>query len=66
MTRLLQACERRQWQLTDLANDTAEATGAGQAGVLLTLSGKGIVNAPVVVAGITGVIGIHQYDDDPD
>ena len=38
MTRLLQACERRQWQLTDIANDTAEqATGAGQSGVLLTL-----------------------------
>ncbi len=67
MTRLLQACERRQWQLTDLANDTAEqSTGAGQAGVLLTLGGKGIVNAPVVLAGIDGVIGIHQLDDNPD
>ncbi|WP_099041198.1 MgtC/SapB family protein [Mycobacterium neglectum] len=67
MTRLLQACERRQWQLTDIANDTAElATGAGQAGVLLTLGGKGIVNAPMVLAGIDGVIGIHQLDDDPD
>jgi len=67
MTRLLQACERRQWQLTDIANDRAEqSTGAGQAGVLLTLGGKGIVNAPAVLAGIDGVIGIHQLDDDPD
>jgi len=67
MTRLLQACERRQWQLTDIANDTAEqATGAGQSGVLLTLSGRAIVNAPLVLAGIDGVIGIHQLDDNPD
>jgi hypothetical protein len=34
--------------------------------VLLTLSGRSIVNAPLVLAGIDGVIGIHQLDDDPD
>jgi putative Mg2+ transporter-C (MgtC) family protein len=67
MSRLLQACERRQWQLTDLASDTAElTTGPGQTGVLLTLLGRGIVNAPMVLAEIDGVIGIHQFDDDPD
>ena len=67
MSRLLQACERRQWQLTDLAADTADLSAAsGHVGVLMTLSGRGIVNAPMVLAGIDGVVGIHQYDDDPD
>jgi putative Mg2+ transporter-C (MgtC) family protein len=67
MSRLLQACERRQWQLTDLAADSAELSAdPGHAGVLMTLSGRGIVNAPMVLAGIDGVIGIHQFDDDPD
>ena len=37
-----------------------------QSGVLMTLSGRGIVNAPMVLAGIDGVTGIHQLDDDPD
>ena len=68
MSRLLQACERRQWQLTDLAADIAaeQPAGAGQSGVLLTLSGQGILIAPTVLAGIDGVTGIHQLDDDPD
>jgi putative Mg2+ transporter-C (MgtC) family protein len=67
MSRLLQACERRQWQLTDLAADTAELSSAsGHPGVLMTLSGRGIVNAPMVLGGIDGVMGVHQYDDDPD
>ena len=68
MSRLLQACERRQWQLTDLAADTApeQPMGRGQSGVMLTLSGRGIVSAPTVLAGIDGVTAIHQLDDDPD
>ena len=68
MSRLLQACERRQWQLTDLAADIAgeQPARAGQSGVLLTLSGGGILSAPTVLAGIDGVTGIHQLDDDPD
>jgi len=68
MSRLLQACERRQWQLTDLAADVAgeQPAGAAQSGVLLTLSGQGILSAPAVLAGIDGVTGIHQLDDDPD
>ncbi len=68
MSRLLQACERRQWQLTDLAADAAGATlvGAGQAGVMLTLSGRGILNAPAVLGTIDGVTAVHQLDDDSD
>lgn len=69
MSRLLQACDRRQWQLTELTADPqGEPLGAapGQAGVMLTLAGIGIVNAPNVLAGIDGVTTIRQLDEDPD
>jgi putative Mg2+ transporter-C (MgtC) family protein len=67
MGRLLQACERRQWQLTDLAADSAgEHMVAGSAEVMLTLSGRGILTAPTVLAGIEGVTAIRRLDDDPD
>ena len=67
MTSLLQACDRRQWQLTDLAADAAaEHVAAGQAGVMLTLSGRGILTAPTVLAGIDGVTAIRQREDAPD
>jgi putative Mg2+ transporter-C (MgtC) family protein len=69
MTQLLQACERRQWQLAELTADApGEPLGAapGQSGVQLTLSGRGILNAPVVLAGIDGITAIRQLDDDPD
>ncbi|WP_029115639.1 MgtC/SapB family protein [Mycobacterium sp. URHB0044] len=69
MTALLQACERRQWQLTELAADPpGEPLGAapGQSGVMLTLSGTGILQAPAVLAGIDGVTAIRQLDEDPD
>jgi putative Mg2+ transporter-C (MgtC) family protein len=69
MTALLQACERRQWILAELAADSpGEPLGAapGQSGVLLTLSGRGILNAPVVLAGIDGITSIRQFDEDPD
>ncbi len=66
---LLQACDRRQWQLTEMAADTpGETLGAspGQAGVTLTLAGNRILTAPAVLAGINGVTAIRQLDDDPD
>src|SRR5688500_14977698 len=69
MSQLLQACERRQWQLTELTADPqGEPLGAaaGQAGVMLTLAGNGILNAPTVLAGIDGVTSIRQLDEDPD
>jgi putative Mg2+ transporter-C (MgtC) family protein len=68
MIRLLQACERRGWQLTDLTADAlGEPLGAvGNSGVMLTLSGTGILGAPVVLAGIDGVTAIRQIDADPD
>lgn len=69
MTRLLQACDRRQWQLTELTVDASgESLGTpqGQAGVMMTLAGNGILNAPTVLAGIDGVTAIRQLDEDPD
>ncbi|PXX04160.1 MgtC/SapB family protein [Mycolicibacterium moriokaense] len=67
MSGLLQTCEGRQWQLADLAADAAsEHIAAGSSGVMLTLSGRGILAAPTVLAGIEGVTAIHQLDDEPD
>jgi putative Mg2+ transporter-C (MgtC) family protein len=67
MSRLLQVCERRQWQLADLAADAAsEHIAAGSSGVMLTLSGRGILAAPTVLAGVEGVTAIRQLDDEPD
>lgn len=51
MSRLLQICDRRQWQLTALTAETPdEPCGTGTSGVMLTLSGRGIVTAPTVLA----------------
>ena len=68
MSQLLQVCERRQWQLTDLAADAGGGItgGTARSGVLLTLSGRGILNAPTVLGCLEGVTAIHQLDDDPD
>ena len=64
LRQLLQACGRRQWQLTDLA---AEApSGAGQVGVVMTLSGAGIVDAAAVLASIDGVTAVQQLEDEPE
>jgi putative Mg2+ transporter-C (MgtC) family protein len=59
MSAVLHACDRRNWQLAELES---EPTG----GVLLTLSGNGILGAPTVLARIDGVTSIRQLDDDPD
>lgn len=66
---LLQACERRQWQLAELTADPDGepiAAPPGQAGVMLTLAGIGIINAPGVLATIDGVTAIRQLDEDRD
>ena len=64
MSRLLQACDRHQWQLTDLTADAAgEHVTAGSTGVMLTLSGRGILTASTVLAGIEGVTAIRDRVD---
>lgn len=66
---VLEACGRRDWQLTDLAADPlGEPLGApaGHVGVQVTLSGAGVLKAPIVLAAIDGVSGVRQLDEDPD
>jgi putative Mg2+ transporter-C (MgtC) family protein len=69
LRQVLEACSRRNWQLTELSADpVGEPLGApaGHVGVQLTLAGSGILRAPVVLADIDGVSGIRQLDDTPD
>ncbi|MHA3021166.1 MgtC/SapB family protein [Mycobacterium sp. BMJ-28] len=69
MTQLLAACDRRQWQLTELAADPGGKpldAPAHLAGVVLTLAGNGVMQAPMLLAGIGGVTSIRQLDEDPD
>ncbi|WP_422746524.1 MgtC/SapB family protein [Mycobacterium sp. WMMD1722] len=66
LTTLLQACERRNWQLTELSADPdGEPLGGrtGQAGAMLTLAGSRILTAPALLAGIDGVTSIRQLDE---
>lgn len=66
---ILETCSRRDWQLADLAADPEPdllGVPPGHVGVMLMLSGTGILTAPAVLAGIDGVTGIRQLDDDPD
>ncbi|MEH3142743.1 MAG: MgtC/SapB family protein [Mycobacterium kyogaense] len=69
LRQVLEACSRRNWQLTELSADPAgEPLGApsGHVGVQLTLAGSGILRAPIVLADIDGVSGIRQLDGTPD
>jgi putative Mg2+ transporter-C (MgtC) family protein len=69
LTRLLQACDHRRWQLTELTSDRGEeplGVRPGENGVVLTLSGSGILNAPTMIAAIEGVTSVRQLDDTPD
>jgi putative Mg2+ transporter-C (MgtC) family protein len=69
LRQLLQACERRDWQLAELAADAPDeplGAPAGQVGVTMTLSGAGILSATTVLAAIDGVSSIRQLEEDPD
>jgi putative Mg2+ transporter-C (MgtC) family protein len=59
LTTLLQVCDRRNWQLSELSTDES-------GGVVLTLTGNGILAAPSALATLDGVTSIRQLDDDPD
>ena len=69
LRQLLQACDKRHWQLNELAADSsAESLSGvpGKLGVMMTLSGPGILNATGVLAGIDGVTAIRELENDPD
>jgi len=59
MTSVLRECDRRDWQLSELSTEES-------GGVILTLTGNGILAAPSTLATIDGVTSIRQLDDDPD
>jgi putative Mg2+ transporter-C (MgtC) family protein len=67
MHRLLQVCDRRHWQLSELSSDAPAAPAdapRGQVGVMMTLTGAGILNAAAVLADVAGVSSIRQLDDE--
>lgn len=69
LRKILEACGRRNWQVTEVATDPpGEPLGAppGHVGVQVTLSGAGVLNAAVLLTDIDGVSGVRQLDDDPD
>jgi putative Mg2+ transporter-C (MgtC) family protein len=69
MKELLATCDRRRWQLTEMAAypglDALEVSDQ-QSSAVLTLAGTGVSQAPLVLAGIPGVMSIRQLDEDPD
>ncbi|MEZ0052914.1 putative Mg2+ transporter-C (MgtC) family protein [Mycobacterium sp. MAA66] len=69
LSKLLEACSRRNWQLADMeADPPGEPLGApaGHAGVRVTLTGSGVTKAPLVLAQIVGVSAVRQLQEDPD
>ena len=66
---ILEACGRRNWQVTEVSTDPpGEPLGApeGHVGVQVTLSGAGVLKAPILLADIAGVSAVRQFDEDPD
>jgi putative Mg2+ transporter-C (MgtC) family protein len=63
MHQILQICDRHHWQLAELSSGAPAAEGAGRVGVLLTLSGSGILQAPGLLAEVDGVTSLRQLDE---
>jgi putative Mg2+ transporter-C (MgtC) family protein len=63
MHQILQICDRHHWQLAELSSGAPAAEGTGQVGVLLTLSGSGILQAPGLLAEVDGVTSLRQVDE---
>ncbi|AQA05052.1 Mg2+ transporter-C (MgtC) family protein [Mycobacterium sp. MS1601] len=66
MRQVLQICDRHRWRLNELASDLPTDTpssGAAQVGVTMALSGSGILQAPAVLAQISGVTALRQLDE---
>lgn len=66
MRQVLQICDRHRWQLTELSGDQPTETPTstpGQIGVTMMLSGAGILQAPTLLAQITGITALRQLDE---
>lgn len=56
LTHILAACDKHQWSLNELSSDP-------DGGVLLTLSGSRIRNAPNTIACVPGVTGVRRLEE---
>ncbi|WP_407666389.1 MgtC/SapB family protein [Mycobacterium pinniadriaticum] len=56
LSRILAACDKHQWSLTELSSDP-------DGGVLLTLSGARIRHAPNTIAEVDGVTGVRHLSE---
>jgi putative Mg2+ transporter-C (MgtC) family protein len=66
MHQILQICDRHHWQLTELSSDAPATENDGQVGVLLTLAGTAILQAPTILAAVDGVTSLRQLDEEAD
>jgi putative Mg2+ transporter-C (MgtC) family protein len=66
MHQILQICDRHHWQLTELSSDSPATENSGQVGVLLTLAGTAILQAPTILAAVDGVTSLRQLDEEAD
>ncbi|MCV7226680.1 MgtC/SapB family protein [Mycolicibacterium komossense] len=66
MHQILQLCDRHRWTLNELSSDAPGTENTGQVGVLLTLSGTSILQAPAILAAVDGVTALRQLDDEPE
>jgi putative Mg2+ transporter-C (MgtC) family protein len=66
MHQILQICDRHHWQLTELSSDAPATENNGQVGVLLTLAGTAILQAPTILAAVDGVTSLRQLDEEAD
>lgn len=66
MNKILQICDRHQWQLTELSSDAPATENSGEVGVLLTLAGTSILQAPTMLASVDGVTSLRQLDEEAD
>jgi putative Mg2+ transporter-C (MgtC) family protein len=66
MHQILQICDRHHWQLTELSSDAPATESSGQVGVLLTLAGTAILQAPTILAAVDGVTSLRQLDEEAD
>jgi putative Mg2+ transporter-C (MgtC) family protein len=66
MHQILQICDRHHWQLTELSSDAPATESSGQVGVLLTLAGTAILQAPTILAAVDGVTSLRQLNEEAD
>jgi putative Mg2+ transporter-C (MgtC) family protein len=70
LRQLLRACENHGWQLKSVVTERASGEaldtepGPGDVGVVMTISGAGVLRATRVLATVDGVHSVKQLDDE--